>query len=115
VLAGFLVGVPLLEFVVHPHLTLYSTPEVNLPIMIGSAVLAAPVLFWATRSTTGLAEHAFGIFVGMVLATVAFSALGVYLIYGFAALLGIIGVVYSAAALILGGTVVALGGLGARR
>lgn len=167
--AGFLVGVPLLESVVNPRNTLYSTPDVNLPIMIGSAALAAAVLFLATRQARGRAERTVGLFVGMALATVAFSALGVYMIYGFAALLviaaalltlawlersvllGIIGVVYSAAALfsnlydlgnpfsrlgwdagyhqgyvfqllvlpgavlILGGIVVALAGLGARR
>jgi hypothetical protein len=168
-LAGFLIGVPLLEHVVNPHNTLYSTPEVNLSIMIVSAVLAAPVLFWASRPTRGRAERAAGMFVGMFLATVAFSALGVYMIYGFAALLvvaaallalawlersvllGVIGVVFGGAALfanlydlgnpfdrfdwhggtaqgyvlqllilpgavlILGGIVVALAGLGARR
>jgi hypothetical protein len=86
-LAGFLVGVPLLEFLVTPHNTLYSTPEVNLPILIGSAVAAGLVLFWATRPSRGRIERGAGLFVGMLLATLSFSALGIYMIYGFSALL----------------------------
>jgi hypothetical protein len=86
-LAGFLIGVPLLEYFVQVRGTLYSTPNVNLPIMIGSAVLAAAVLFWATRSTRRRVEQAIGVFVGIALATVSFSALGIYMIYGFSALL----------------------------
>lgn len=86
-LAGFLVGVPLLEYLVTPHGTLYSTPEVNLPILIGSGIAAGIVLLWATRSSRGRIERAAGMFIGMLLATLCFSALGVYMIYGFSALL----------------------------
>jgi hypothetical protein len=164
-LAGFLVGQPLLEYFVRVRGTLYSTPDVNLPIMIVSAVVAAPVLYWATRRSRGRVERAIGVFVGMVLATVAFSALGIYMIYGFSGLLviaaallamawlersvllGIIGLAFGgasllanlydsgdlfwstgsqqeyvlqllilpAAVLIVGGIVVGLAGLGARR
>jgi hypothetical protein len=86
-LAGFLVGVPLLEYLVTPHNTLYSTPEVNLPILIGSAIAAGIVLLWATRSSRGRIERAAGLFIGMLLATLSFSALGIYMIYGFSGLL----------------------------
>ncbi len=86
-LTGFLIGVPLLKFVVPAHNTLYSTPSTNLPILFGSAVLSAAVLVWCTRPTRGDVARATGLFVGVLLATVAFAALGVYLIYGFAALL----------------------------
>jgi hypothetical protein len=117
-LAGFLVGVPLLEYLVTPQSTLYSTPEVNLPILIGSGVAAGIVLLWATRSSRGRVERAAGMFIGMLLATLCFSALGVYMIYGFSALLviaaallalawlersvllGVTGVLFSGAALL---------------
>lgn len=85
-LAGFLLGVPVLEELVTPYNTLYSTPQVNLPILVGSTLLSTVLLLWATRRRTGV-ERAVGLFFGVLLATIAFSALGVYLIYGFAALL----------------------------
>lgn len=86
-LTGFLIGVPLLEFLVSARNTLYSTPSTNLPILFGSAVASATVLLWCTRRTRREVERAAGLFVGVLLATVTFAALGVYLIYGFAALL----------------------------
>jgi ornithine cyclodeaminase/alanine dehydrogenase-like protein (mu-crystallin family) len=68
--------------------TLYSTPAVNLPILIGSAAGSAAVLFWATRPTRGRTAGAAGLVVGVLLATVAFSSVGVYMfIRGYAALL----------------------------
>jgi hypothetical protein len=84
---GFVIGVPLLRFLVPARNTLYSTPSTNLPILFGSAALAAAILFWCTRKTRSDLERAVGLFFGLLLATVAFAALGVYLIYGFAALL----------------------------
>jgi hypothetical protein len=86
-LAGFLLGVPLLKELVPARNTLYSTPSTNLPILFGSAAAAAVVLFWATRRVRAAALRAVGLFLGVLLATVAFAALGVYLIYGFSALL----------------------------
>lgn len=115
-LAGFLLGVPLLNELVPARNTLYSTPSVNLPILVGCAVVSGVVLFWAFRQSGWL--RAVGLFVGVLLATVAFAAVGVYLIYGFSALLiiaagllvlawlersmllGVIAVSYGAAALV---------------
>ncbi|HEV8561492.1 MAG TPA: hypothetical protein VGR06_34665 [Actinophytocola sp.] len=117
-LAGFLLGVPLLKELVPARNTLYSTPSTNLPILFGSAAVAAVVLFWATRRDRADILRAAGLLLGLLLATVAFAALGVYLIYGFSALLivaagllvlawlersvllGGIGVVFGAAALL---------------
>lgn len=117
-LAGFLLGVPVLNELVPARNTLYSTPSTNLPILFGSAAAAAVVLFWATRRDRADIPRAAGLLVGLLLATVAFAALGVYLISGFSALLivaagmlvlawlersvllGSIGVVFGAAALL---------------
>lgn len=85
-LTGFLIGVPLLEFLVPARHTLYSTPGTNLPILFGSAVAAGVALLWA-RGQTRTAPRAAGLFTGVLLATITFASVGVYLIYGFAALL----------------------------
>lgn len=86
-LAGFLLGQPVLEELVTEYNSLYSTPEVNLPIMFGAAALSAVVLLWCTNRGRTTVERVAGLFVGVLLGTVAFAALGVYMIYGFAALL----------------------------
>jgi hypothetical protein len=116
-LTGFVIGVPLLKFLVPATYSLYSTPSRNLPILFGSAAASAVVLSWASRQN-GTTVRAIGLFAGVVLATVAFAAVGVYLIYGFAALLiiatgllalawlernvllGVIGLTFTAAALL---------------
>lgn len=86
-LTAFLIGVPLLESVVQAHNTLYSTPAENLPILFGSAVASALVFLWCSRKTRTSTQRTIGIFAGTLLATVAFSALGVYMYKGFSALL----------------------------
>jgi hypothetical protein len=113
-LAGLLFGMPVLETMVASRSTLYSTPEVNLPILIISAVASAAVFFAGTH-WKNLREGS--LLVGTLLATVAFAALGVYMITGLSALviiaaallflawiersvlLGGIGVLFTAAAL----------------
>jgi hypothetical protein len=123
-LTGFLLGMPLLDTVAAEisvdRMGLYSKPGVNLPILIGTAVGSAVVLFWATRSTRGRTPRAAGLVVGVLLATVAFSSVGVYMfIRGYAALLvigagllalawiernvllGVVGLVFSGAALLV--------------
>jgi hypothetical protein len=86
-LTGFLLGMPVLDALA-ADTSLYSTPGVNLPILIGSAAGAAAALLWATRATRSVPGRAAGLCVGVLLATMAFSALGVYLfIRGYAALL----------------------------
>jgi hypothetical protein len=83
-LAGLVFGVPVLEATVAPRNTLYSTPEVNLPILIGSAVASAAVFFVGTRWKK---VRELSLLVGTLLATVAFAAVGVYMIKGLSALL----------------------------
>jgi hypothetical protein len=113
-LAGLVFGVPVLEATAAPRNTLYSTPEINLPILIISAVASAVVFFVGTRWKK-LRE--LSLLLGTLLATVAFAAVGVYMIKGLTALmiiaaallflawiersvlLGVIGVLFSAAAL----------------
>ncbi|MFL6143493.1 MAG: hypothetical protein ACJ72N_16705 [Labedaea sp.] len=112
-LAGFVLGVPLLDELVPARTALYSTPAVNLPILIGAAAAAAAVLFWCTRPRRGAIPRAGGLFAGVLLAMVAFSALGVYLIYGFAALLviaaGLLALAWLERNVLLGGIGVAFG------
>lgn len=73
---------------------LYSTPALNLPILFGSVALAVAAGLWCRRRTgwarsTGVAAAAF-------FAAVAFGAVGVYFIRGYAAL-----VIIAAALLVL--------------
>jgi hypothetical protein len=63
---------------------LYSTPAVNLPILFVSAALSAAAFVMARRAD-GWARTA-AVFAGTFLAAVAFGAIGVYLIGGYAAL-----------------------------
>ncbi|MBP2323884.1 hypothetical protein JOF56_004269 [Kibdelosporangium banguiense] len=113
-LTGLVFGVPVLETTAAPRNTLYSTPDVNLPILIISAVASAAVFFVGVRWKR-LRE--LSLFVGTLLATVAFAAVGVYMINGLSALLvvaaallflawiersvllGVVGVLFTAAAL----------------
>ncbi|RZS32801.1 hypothetical protein EV193_111186 [Herbihabitans rhizosphaerae] len=85
--AGFLLGVPLLTSFVDTPTTLYSTPEINLPILFGAGLLSALVLYWSLRPHRTAGPRAAGLFVGLFLASTAFAALGIYLRFGFAALL----------------------------
>jgi hypothetical protein len=62
----------------------YSTPALNLPVLFGSAALAAVAGLWSRRRT-GWARTA-GVACAAFFATVAFGALGVYLVLGHAAL-----------------------------
>ncbi len=88
-LIGFLFFSTVLEIVSH-ELTrngLYSSPDVNLPLMFGSAAVAAVVLAWGSRPRrTEWARTATAVTSGLF-AALAFAALAVYMIYGFSALL----------------------------
>jgi len=88
-LLGFLAWQPLFETLLRKlfddYMGLYSTPVVNLPILFGSAALATFAGLWSLRHT-GWARTA-GVGVTTFLATVAFGAVAVYLIRGYAALL----------------------------
>jgi hypothetical protein len=96
-LLGFLVWQPLFAAPLQEQfgvLSARSEPAVNLPILVGSAVLATAASLWSTRRaewprTAGVAVAAF-------LATVAFGALSVYFSYGYGAL-----VIIAAALLVL--------------
>ncbi len=82
---GFVLWQPLtVLFEVGP---LYSLPAVNLPILFGSAALAAGTFWWAARQD-GWRRTA-GVFAATFLATVAFGAVGEYFIVGFAGLMAI--------------------------
>ena len=109
-LVGFLVWPPL--FSVFGPSGLYSRPGLNLTILFGSTALAVVALLWSRRRTAGVAVAAF-------LAVVAFGAVGVYLIRGYAALviiaavllvlawaersvlLAVVGVLFTAVALVV--------------
>jgi hypothetical protein len=84
-LAGFVLGMPVLQTFLSGPDMIYIRSAATVPILIGSAVAAAGVLLLAAR-LPGLART-IAVFAGVLLATVAFSMLGVYLIYGFVALL----------------------------
>jgi hypothetical protein len=64
---------------------LYSTPAVNLSILFVSAALSVGVFVLARRATGWVRTAA--VFAGTFLAAVAFGAIGVYLIGGYAALM----------------------------
>jgi hypothetical protein len=88
-LLGFLFFSTVLEIVSH-RLTrsgLYSTPDVNLPLMFGSAAVAAIVLAWGSRPRRTERARTASVFAGGLFAALAFAALAVYMIYGFSALL----------------------------
>jgi hypothetical protein len=86
-LAGFLLGVPVLNELVPGH-ALYSTPTANLPLLFGATVAAGVVLYWCTRSNRTRVQRTAGLFAGVLLAMLSFAAFGVYLrTSGYAALL----------------------------
>ncbi|MGH3762601.1 hypothetical protein [Actinophytocola sp.] len=92
VLAGFLLWQPVLEQLaanVGRGINLYSAPWLNLPILFGSAVLATAVLAWTFRPQRTDRQRAAGVFVGVLLASLTFATVGVYMIKGFSALLAI--------------------------
>jgi hypothetical protein len=104
--------------VVSTQSSLYSTPDINLLILVGATGLSAVVFFFATRPGWSSMSRNIALLVGVLLATVAFSTVGVYMFNGYSALLiiaagllalawlerslllGITGVVFSAAALL---------------
>jgi len=87
-LLGFLVWQPLfstlLSELFHSFNGTYSTPAVNLPILFGSAALAVGAGLWSKRLTGWTRTVA--VAVAAFLAAVAFGAVGVYFIRGYAAL-----------------------------
>lgn len=92
VLAGFLLWQPVLETIaanVGRQINLYSAPWLNLPILFGSAVLATIALVWAFRPQRTDTKRSVGVFVGVLLASLTFATVGVYLIKGYSALLAI--------------------------
>jgi hypothetical protein len=120
-LLGFLVWQPVFETLLRElfddYMGLYSSPALNLPILFGSAALAAAAGLWCRRRTGW--ERAVGVGVTTFLATVTFGAIEVYLVRGHAALviiavallglawversvlLGIVGGVFTAVALLV--------------
>jgi hypothetical protein len=88
-LLGFLFFSTVLEIVSHrvTRNGLYSTPEVNLPLMFGSAAVAAVVLAWGSRPRRTEWARTAATFAGGLLAALAFAALAIYMIYGYSALL----------------------------
>lgn len=86
-LFGLVLWEPLLSDVWHDlaDVSLRSTPEVNLPILFGSAALSATACYLAGRATGTRRTAATA--AGAFLAAVAFGSIGVYLLNGYAALL----------------------------
>ncbi|HEY7593728.1 MAG TPA: hypothetical protein VH969_11285 [Actinophytocola sp.] len=88
-LAGFLLWEPLLNGLLTEYGTLYSSPKINLPILVVSAVAATAVLAWAFRPQRTDTQRAAGVFAGILLASLTFATVGIYMIKGFSALLAI--------------------------
>lgn len=87
-LLGFVLWEPLLSIFLWEtadFLGLYSAPAVNLPILFVSAALSAVAFVMARRAEGWVRTTA--VFAGTFLAAVAFGAIGVYLIGGYAALM----------------------------
>lgn len=92
VLAGILLWQPALEQLaanVGRGINLYSAPWLNLPILFGSAAAATAVLAWTFRPQRTDRQRAAGVFAGVLLASLTFATISVYLIKGFSALLAI--------------------------
>ncbi len=83
-LVGFVFGVPILEQTLAPRNTLYSTPEVNLPVLFVSAAVAA-IAFLLGMRVPRWRSVAYP--VGTLFGMVTLAAIGVYMIYGYSALL----------------------------
>jgi hypothetical protein len=91
-LAGFLLWQPVLGELVWQDgsgSTLYSTPWINLPVMVASALAATAALAWSFRPQRTDTQRAVGVFAGILLASLTFATVGIYMIKGFAALLAI--------------------------
>jgi hypothetical protein len=92
VLAGILLWQPALEEFaarVGRGIPLYSAPWLNLPILFGSAVLATAALAWTFRPQRTDRQRVAGVFAGVLLASLTFATVSVYLIKGFAALIAV--------------------------
>lgn len=92
VLAGILLWQPLLEEFaanVGRGINLYSAPWLNLPILFGSAVAATAVLAWAFRPQRTDRQRTIGVFAGVLLASLTFATVTVYMIKGFPGLIAI--------------------------
>lgn len=85
-LTGFLIATPVLK-TLSGDVSLFSTPAITLSLLSGAAVAAAATLYWALRPARTERQRKAGMFAGLVFATLAFAALGVYLYHGFPALL----------------------------
>jgi hypothetical protein len=88
--AGFLLWQPVLDtFAMHVGhgIPLYSAPWLNLPILFGSALFATAVLAWTVRPQRTERQRWAGVFAGVLLASLTFACVGVYLLKGFSALL----------------------------
>ena len=88
-LAGFLLWEPALTWLLAEDSTLYSSPGLNLPVLVASAIAAAGVLAWTFRPQRTETQRAAGVFGGVLLASLTFATIGVYMIKGFSALLAI--------------------------
>jgi hypothetical protein len=92
VLAGILIWQPLLEELaanVGRGINLYSAPWLNLPILFGSAVAATAALAWSFRPQRTDRQRAAGVFAGVLLASLTFATVTVYMIKGFPGLIAI--------------------------
>ena len=92
VLAGILLWQPLLEELaanVGRGINLYSAPWLNLPILFGSAVAATAALAWSFRPQRTDRQRAAGVFAGVLLASLTFATVTVYMIKGFPGLIAI--------------------------
>lgn len=90
-LAGFLLVQPLLGTILAEagFYSLYSEPEVNLPILFGSAALSVAALTWCGRPQRTDRLRLAGMFAGALFASVAVASVGVYMIHGYSALLAV--------------------------
>ncbi|MPZ79143.1 MAG: hypothetical protein GEV28_01570 [Actinophytocola sp.] len=89
VLAGFLLWQPVLETIaahVGRGINLYSAPWLNLPILFASAALATVVLGWTFHPRRTDRQRSVGVFVGVLLGSLTFATVGVYMIKGYSAL-----------------------------
>ncbi|MEV4320250.1 hypothetical protein [Actinocrispum sp. NPDC049592] len=83
-LVGVVFGVPVLAETVTVSNSLYSTPEVNLPIAFGSAAGSVVAFFLGTRRAHW---RPVAVLAGTVLGMITLAAIGVYLVNGYSALL----------------------------
>ncbi|CAM3663748.1 hypothetical protein KIPE111705_19475 [Kibdelosporangium persicum] len=85
-LVGMVFGERLLSHIVSATLdtSLYSRPEINLPIMIGAVALSGTAIFAGTRWRR---LRVIGVFAAALSAMVAFATIAVYMINGLAGLL----------------------------